>query len=551
MEVQSPDHIEVLEGEAARLCFGDADFLREWDTLYRRCPWKTIFQSKEFVLTWYRLFSRNFTPLVLRSTRNGTLTGLLPLAMSGKQALITGAGAHQAEYHAWLTEEHLGETFISNALLTLKRKFPRFNIAFTYIPAEAPLKWAKAGKVLRNRCFMRVLRQPVVRITPEYFAAKLNAKTIREKVRRLQRLGDLKFERITDPAAFSAILDELIVQYEFRKGAMYGISPFRDEPGKKLLLIELFKLNMLHVTVLRLNDTIIASNVNTVDGSWICFKGLNAHLPQYSRQSPGLLHLLMLGKTLAEEGMETFDLTPGDDFYKDKLATYHLEVTELWIARTGSARLKLTAREFVKKLIRKNLAKKGIDPRTALTWVRKLRADLLSLPGRALMRRRGSTTKKKKAYPLNPRKNLHVVLPAVSRDRLADLLLFDPRGSGMSRWEFLKDAMKRFELGEHSYTIIDDGRLLACAWLRGKYSGTDAILGDLEGSQEAELIHSVYAHPQLGNWTQPFLNAVAEDVSAQMNKPRIYLLTDPGNELIPTLGAANRPPTTGKDSYFQ
>ncbi|HEY0896535.1 MAG TPA: hypothetical protein VGE15_08310, partial [Sphingobacteriaceae bacterium] len=61
----------------------------------------------------------------------------------------------------------------------------------------------------------------------------------------------------------------------------------------------------------------------------------------------------------------------------------------------------------------------------------------------------------------------------------------------------------------------------------------------------------VYSHPQLGNWTQPFLNAVAEDVSAQMNKPRIYLLTDPGNELIATLGAANRPATTGKDSYYQ
>lgn len=548
MEVPSPARIEIYEGESARLCFEDPAFIRAWQRLYRLCPWKTVFQSSEFVLTWYRLFSRDFVPLVVTSVRDGIMTGILTLAMSKKRSLITGAGAHQAEYHAWLTGETEGESFITEALLTLRRRFSRFNIAFTYIPPDAPVRWAVTEKRLKNRCFMRILRQPLVDITADHFIKKLGTKTVREKIRRLERLGELTFERITDAGTFERILEELIVQYEFRKGAMYGIAPFREEPGKKPLLVELFRIGMLHVTVLRLGNRIIASTVNTVDGKWIGFKGLNAHLPQYSKQSPGLLHLLMLGKMLAEEDMETFDLTPGDDFYKDKLATRHRDVTELWIARSQPARLKRKMTELVKRIIRERLSRKGIDPRYTLTRIRKLKADLLSLPGTGLGLKRRIGGRKKQAYLLEPRKNLHVVLPPVHRDSLADLLQYDSKGSGMNRWDFLKDAMKRFELGEHSYTITDDdGRLLACAWLRGKYSDP---VGDLKISQEAELIHSVYLHPDIGNWAQPFLNAVAEDVAAQAKKPGIYLVTDRRDDLIPvsSQGSDSR---TGKDSYFQ
>jgi hypothetical protein len=250
--------------------------------------------------------------------------------------------------------------------------------------------------------------------------------------------------------------------------------------------------------------------------------------------------------------MELFDLTPGDDFYKDKLATHHEEVMELWIARSRTACIKLKLRERVKKVIREGLTKRGFDPRVALTRMRMVKERILYLKsGFASRKKRKSARKQQQLYQLQPRKNLHVVLPPVQKDHVADLLLFDPKGSGMTRWEFLKDAMKRFELGEHSYTITDNGRLLACAWLRGKYSEP---VGDLQGLSilpEAEVIHSVYYHPALKNWNQPFLNAVAEDVSVQLNKKGIYLVADAGNEIVSSISGPVTAPISGKDSYFQ
>jgi hypothetical protein len=64
---------------------------------------------------------------------------------------------------------------------------------------------------------------------------------------------------------FSSIFDELTAQYDFRKAAMYNKAPFRKDPLKKKFLLALFEQQILHVTVLKLNDEIIASNVAAIE----------------------------------------------------------------------------------------------------------------------------------------------------------------------------------------------------------------------------------------------------------------------------------------------
>src|SRR5687768_18143535 len=59
----------------------------------------------------------------------------------------------------------------------------------------------------------------------------------------------------------------------------------------------------------------------TLFRSWLHLQGINSFAAAYARYSPGIIHFLLLGKLLAEEGVAVFDLTPGADAYKDTLAT--------------------------------------------------------------------------------------------------------------------------------------------------------------------------------------------------------------------------------------
>lgn len=385
------------------------------------------------------------------------------------------------------------------------------------------------------------------------FDKRLHAKTIREKIKRLQRLGTLKFEKVTEYEQFAAILDELIIHYEFRKGATYNLGPFNAEPNKKALLLELFRLNMLHVTLLKLNEEIISSTVNTIDGNRVLLKGLNAHVPFYSKHSPGLLHLLMLGKFLAQEGYAFFDLTPGDDSYKDKLATHLEHPAKIWITTNRLSFFRINFTESLKKTLFDRLVQMGKDPRLILVQTQKVidRLNFFKKQGvkHGLNQVKRLLTRTKKNTYVIKKENSTVI--KVKKNSLYDMLQFDAGGSRVTRWEFLAEAMKRFELGEQAYTYSDNGRLMACAWLRGKYSMP--IAGLNPGlPEESAVIHGIYTHHQFSG-LQPFLNAVAEEVSCQMKKRDIYLISEPIDSqiLAPAELSKGCGSTNDKGSYYQ
>ncbi|HEY0897709.1 MAG TPA: GNAT family N-acetyltransferase, partial [Sphingobacteriaceae bacterium] len=536
--------------------FDNKEFLAAWDDLHQRCPWQTIFQSRAFVHTWYRLFNGSYLPVIIRTYKDQTLTGLFTLAKTRKGNMITGAGGEQAEYQVWLSQDNDNNQFIKEALTCVQKKFPEAFLMLRYVPSGAPKNWLVTDKNWQKKSVIRMKKQPLMQMDRDLFEKRLNAKTIREKIKRLQRLGDLKLQKVTEYDQFAAMLDELIIHYEFRKGATYNVAPFTTEPNKKTLLLELFRLEMLHVTVLKLNEEIISSTVNTIDGKRVMLKGLNAHVPFYSKHSPGLLHLLMLGKYLSEEGMEAFDLTPGDDFYKDKLATLIEEPAQVWITSNRVAYYKLTITESLKKAINNRLIKRGMDPRTVFTGTQKATDKLRFLKQRGI--RHGlnkvkglfSGRKKNQAYVIRREPNPGMI--KVKKNNLYDLLQFDAKGSRITRWEFLAEAMKRFEYGEHAFTFTENGQLMACAWLRGKYSVPIPDLNIPKLPEESAVIHAIYTHSRFTR-LQPFLNAVAEEVSCGQNKRDIYLISENMSPEILSQADPNGSltPINDKDSYYQ
>src|SRR3954462_12467257 len=100
IEIEFQSTMELLIGNDVLNLLSDIEFLNSWDELYNSCSWATVYQGKEFVSTWYKIYHNQYLPIVVKETKSGKLSGLLTLARN-KKGVIVGAGASQAEYQVW------------------------------------------------------------------------------------------------------------------------------------------------------------------------------------------------------------------------------------------------------------------------------------------------------------------------------------------------------------------------------------------------------------------------------------------------------------------
>jgi Acetyltransferase (GNAT) domain len=476
--------------------------------------------------------------VLIKAVSGNRLTGLLTLARD-KSGQLVGAGASQAEYQVWLATEANQHSFIKAALLKMRERFPGQEVRLKYVPGNTPLAWIASDRGWNKRCITRASKQPILRIEEATLTQELKKKNRREKINRLKRLGELTFARVTDSQEFSAIFDELASQYDFRKGAMFNRVFFQDDPLRKEFLLALFQQDLLHATVLKLNEEIIASNVGVTGKKWVHLQGINTHAPFYAKYSPGILHFLMMGLLLAEEKMEVFDLTPGADAYKDALAT---DIGVAYEFSYGSISTQIASNIKYRLLhqIKVHAHRVGVAP-TALRKlkreVRLIKEKLLNIREQGLLSwvtglfSPGGNQKKVKMYRVEPRTSGNPAAEAlrINRGSLPDLLAFDQKGARQTRWEFLSEAMRRFEEGDRSYTWSEGGRLLGCAWLSGLQPPRNGNSQTEKGPGKAVVLEGFYTHPQGRNRWLPFLEAVAREVARDQAGENLIALVSAGD----------------------
>lgn len=528
--------VEILSGDDVISLLSDKSFLKLWDTLYNSCPWATVFQGKEFVSTWYRIYHKTYLPIVVKAINGGKLKGLLTLARD-KSGLITGAGLTQAEYQVWLAEASDSEKFIKSALTEIKKLFRGNNLQFRYIPFETPLDWVKSDSTWKKGCVLQAYQHPLMIINAEYISQEL--RKMNKKINRLKRLGELKFERITDTQTFSSIFDRLAAQLDFRKGAMYNVTPFQKDPLRKKFLLALFDQSLLHVTILKVNDEIIASNIGTI-GKNIVRLQLNTYDPSYAKHSPGMINFFMLGKTLAEEGFDVLDLTPGGS-YKERLANNYVLAHELRVAGSIKFYIKEFSREINSRILRNNkkifsaLDKIGISTkalkrglrnayiakeRMQKTWKRGPSSIITELvnPFRLI--------KKKNVYKIEPQPAIDTI--SIKKNDVGELLRYQTEGSKLTKWEFLANAMDKLEKGQHVFTLALDDSLLSCVWLWNQ-EDISAILNNrykLTLPNGSAILHEIYCHPDGKERLNDFLANVANEISRTSNSNHAYVIVD-------------------------
>jgi CelD/BcsL family acetyltransferase involved in cellulose biosynthesis len=522
---KSNNTIVFLVGDEVMGLMNDEGFIRDWRLLYETCNWATAFQSYEFVSSWYESYREEYLPLVAFSYRDERLVGLLPLAMpatkkdSPDDFRISGAGYHYAEYQCWISTERYSDNFITEALGAVKQKFPDYDIMFRYLPSGVPKDWLKGQNNLAKESVLQAYKRPIIDLNHPDFPKLSKKRGFKLKRNRLKREGKLNLVNIQKEDDLKAVIEELALQYDFRQGAMFNRTHFRNNALKISFLLKLFKLGLLHASLLKLDDEIIASTLCVQGKNWVHLGGINTHSPFHAQHSPGFVQFVMVSQQYKEEGHQAFDLTPGEEEYKERLSNLSDEVHELVVTRKKSY---LTKRKFREYVFRK-LTESGKGPMTLEFLLKKKLYLWKSIVGKvkkmgvvSFLTRFKSQTEiyRLKEVPSLPNGLL------MKKNSLKNLMDFDDDAYPFSKWEVLEDFMNRFESGGEVYTWHEKGKLLAYAWvgnsndLQGK--------GEIEIGAESHLISNFYCHPKVREKYSDFLKTIISQIQYEKKAKDLY-----------------------------
>lgn len=459
----------IFQKEAVVSLFQDPEFLGSWDLLWQNCPWATVFQHRDFVTTWFQVYSI-YQPLLVTDWDGKKLSGILILTFLDKD-VITGAGLDQAEYQTWLSYPNFGDEFIHTSILALLKEFPRKTLHLKYLHSQTPLTWIKNSRPLNKHFYLKEHEQPLMLLHKEQLESELRKKNRKEKINRLKRMGNLLFVEISSVLEFGKVIDEMILQNDFRKGAIYGKMVFQKEVQRKDFLLKMFELGHLHVSLLKLNETVIASNAGFSGEDVVHLQGINSHSPFFSKYSPGILLFLMLGVQLSDKGKKYFDLTPGgSDGYKSMLSNSKEEVHELWISNKKFI-FSLILREKAKKWVLAISEKSGFFSAAMSSYRDKIK-------GRRVSNSLNLNSEKNLDGKNSKRDKINFNLTSISfatetrnesltikRNQISDLFLFDDEEKKLNKRDLFSDSLKRIEMGHDLLTVVQDGKLKAVLWL--------------------------------------------------------------------------------------
>lgn len=513
----STRHAESLvlyQGDAAVSLLQESDFLFAWNKLYEACPWASVFQSSAFVNSWYAHFGYKYHPIVAAAYDNGTLTGLLTMALpknkpKGGKHFIVHAGHGEADVQSWLASPYNNEWFITGALEKIMKAFPDTDILLRCIAPGTPTQWASTHPAWVKRCIVERFSRPLIRMK-DFSLSRRD----RKRVNKLLQIA--RFEAIPDTETFVSYLDEIGVLYDFRHGAMFNRTPFMNDPAYRKLLISLFEQKVVTVTVLRTDDRILASIATTVGRNKAHLGAIICHSPVYADLSPGIVQFLLTAQYFTGQGLEYFDLTPGGDKYKNRLATGFDVLDYIMIANNKRFFMWRNFRNFAQE----SLKKMGIDPVSIKLYLHRKRY-LIREKGISRMWRNNSF----RLAPVNTRLLYSATGPqalqspepiTVHVNALQDILKYQSKDGDRTRWEFMEAAMKRLENGYTAYTFATDKTLLCCVWQRpAQHSLSDA------GIQT--VLCDLHIHAKAAAQEESFLHTVIQAVAEKAGGTPVYL----------------------------
>jgi CelD/BcsL family acetyltransferase involved in cellulose biosynthesis len=535
--------VEVFVGPEAEKLLENIEFCEDWSRLSAACPWGSVFQEPDFVTTWYSTYRDRYTPVIVTGVyEHNQKAGLFTLATCNDSGKLVVAGDRYTEYGAWLADPRYCDEFIESAIEKLREKFPNRCLTLLFALPTLPVEWTNPGNRFSSNCHLRTIPRGLMSVGDGSAFKDSLRKKYQNKINRLKRAGQLRFDRIEDPEEFGEVIDEILCYQNFRLRAVYNITDLQNDQLKKIFLTNLLRLSgILNVTVLRIGDKLVSGQIHMHNRDQVLL-GLITHSPFYSKFSPGTLHLLMLGVELAQKGVPIFDLTPGGE-YKDRYATDHdhAYVLKIFFNRAHCFRYKIGRKisESIKSLAlsvnflpaqAREAQSTFLDHREKFAHLKI--TSVISEIGRILKRNFWHTEELLiYSYDLGNITCSYNSL-TMKRDHLPDLLDYRP----VEPWQppvnkFLKQAMKKIENGQHVYTRVEHERLVQFAWLTAPNSLSSVKEDEWYSSlpPESAVLTDYYTHPRDASLIRASLCQILRDASHIQGAKDAYICVSAEN----------------------
>jgi hypothetical protein len=499
--------IKIVNGKEAKDLLQDKSFKLQWKELALQDDKVTVIQEPSFVTTWYQQYENTYQPVfVLGLDKRSSLVGLIPLACSVKENRLTHAGDNQAEYHGWLCNKAVDQSFPIKALSALKSNNNLKEWRWRWLPPGSDINWLFAEELKREKIYVRITKQdsPLLDLHDEAKIKRLHRnRSIRTKINRYK--NKLQLEKITSYDRAKEVFGILADQCDFRQMAVHGVTPFTSDKNKKPFYVNRFRYpENNHFTVLWSEDIPIAFHFGACDSNTV-YVGLSGYNPCEERNSPGSILYLKLIKLLKNEGYRYLDLTPGGDPYKEKYSNLHQKLYMPTFYFSGKRKQIADLKFFIRKTIKKGL---NINPTNKNTWVKRI--DTFRFIIKKVLSTSPVITFGKLISLICPR-TIHTLYRLTIKDQFlqdeqpdsaikinnySDLLKYNESSYWKSKRDLLFKALKRFSRGAALYTIVQNETLTHFGWI---ISGNDKSFLKVTGLKSEPPVNSVVFYDTIAN----------------------------------------------------
>ncbi len=271
-------------------------------------------------MEWYRNYADCFSPLVLLMTCDGSLVGIVPLAVENATGRLVFATDNMADYRDVVTLPAHRNAVVAELLRTYKSG--SFTNTFRLGPTQPESRTVGIISELTVRTFEL---QTITRahacwrfwISEPTAAMKIAAKeSVRRRVNYYKRQGPVLLQRITDTNSWDAIKDEFFDQHSLRQLAVGRPISFNEE-RKRSFYDALIRHHpeMVHATMLRAADKFIAGHYGYL---WrdVLYWGASSFDVREEKHSPGQVLVALLLQNASAVGLSGVDFTLGTEDFK-------------------------------------------------------------------------------------------------------------------------------------------------------------------------------------------------------------------------------------------
>lgn len=449
------------------------DFLEHWQNLYLEVAnGFSVFQSCEFIKTWYGLYKEYLEPVLCIAHQDKKLVGLMFIAWHKTKKTLVHAGENEAEYHGWLGISGVDLEFLRQSFIVLKKTFEVSKWDWKWMPPKTRPDGIRYSLPNNMSIVLETQEAPIWNLkNPDKLKKLRKSKSLKSKMRRLQKKGTVTFEVLESTKRLKEVLKQVKIQYDFRQEGVYGATAFKKDPLKEGLTLALFNAGIAHASVLWLDDRVLAFHFGCKDDIRVCL-GIISYDPSESKNSPGTLIMVELADYLSQKGYHYFDLTPGTNSYKDRFAN---EYQTLYKPTVYFDKLPISTFKKLKifgtNLMIRATQKIGIE----LATLRDIRNYFKELPKDISIKRENLSSwqiVKRFFY-----KKLQLLIYTVNKTYEADnqdsslhyqkyehLLCYNNHWPFTQKRRLLKNALQKFSRGAELYSAFENEELIWYGW---------------------------------------------------------------------------------------